>query len=258
MKKIIAVLFGILLVFCLSVPAFALADAAYLNDPEGLVPTEEAEAVNAKLKEVSDRNGSDFAVYIISTLDGSSAEDMAEQIFMNDPAGYGRGKDRSGVLFLYAVKDGVWSIYVHGKGEKAFSDDACEQLVKDFSGDLKSRNYESAFAAYADGCEDLLKKSEKGSILYRLTHKPALIPVGILIALALGFLLAGIPLAKLKAEIDNVNWKSNASDYSRRGSMQVEQSDDRFLYKNTTKERVASSSSSKSGGSSGHSTSGKI
>ena len=289
MKRILSVCISLLFLFCLALPAFAAEaddDDMYLSSEElasiaqsgegiyanyGVIPafeglltdsaelltTEEADALRQKLQTVSDKYGCDVVVLTVNSLGNKSPTAYADDFF--DYNGYGRNSSADGILFMLSMEDRDWAISTCGRCIDAFTDNGQEYMIGKMKSDLKLNRFAAALDTYADTCDELLELYENGkpydhpqSTFYKIMH--VTVPVGILLALAIGFLLAGVPLGTMKAAINNVKWQKNASDYSRQGSMQVQQSFDQFLYTNTTRVKVESSSSS-GGGSSTHTSS---
>lgn len=60
-------------------------------------------------------------------------------------------------------------------------------------------------------------------------------PIVLIVCLVIGFLLALIPMGILKGQIRNVKSKTEATDYTREGSFDLQIKQDRFLYKRLDK-----------------------
>ncbi len=294
MKRIISICVCLLLLFCLSAPVVAAEVETYspelaselasiaenmdtlyanygvipafeglLTDSAELLTAEEAAALEAKLQAVSREYGCDVVVLTVDSLGGKSPTEYADDFF--DYNGYGRNSSADGILFMLSMEDRDWAISTCGRCIQAFTDNGQEYMFGKMKGDLSRDRFAAALDTYADTCAELLAQYAQGkpydrpqSTFYKIMHVS--VPAGVLLALAVGFVLAGIPLGSMKAAINNVRWQKNACDYSRQGSMQVQQSYDQFLYHNTSRVKIESSSSSSSGGgssthtsSSGHS-----
>ena len=68
------------------------------------------------------------------------------------------------------------------------------------------------------------------------------------VSLVLGFLIALIVVACMKAKLKTVRPATRAADYVRRDSLSLSDSRDLFLYSNVTKTRIQQESSSSGGG----------
>ena len=66
-------------------------------------------------------------------------------------------------------------------------------------------------------------------------------PLWIVICLVIGFVLALIPMSILKGQIRNVHSKTEASDYTRAGSFDLQLKQDTFLYKNVSRTPIPKS-----------------
>lgn len=234
------------------IPAFE----GLLTDGAELLSSEEAAALREKLQAVSDKYDCDVLILTVDSLGGKTPTQYADDYF--DYNGYGRNSTADGILFMLSMEDRDWAISTCGRCIQAFTDNGQAYMIGKMKGDLKLDRFAAALETYVETCDELLEMYENGKpydkpqgTLYKIMHVS--VPIGILLSLAIGFLLAGIPLGRMKSAINNVKWQKNASDYSRPGSMQLQQSFDQFLYTNTTRVKVESSSSS--GGSSTHTSS---
>lgn len=68
-----------------------------------------------------------------------------------------------------------------------------------------------------------------------IIDSPYLNPTAILICLVIGFLLAFIPMSVLKGQIRNVHSKSEAGDYTRKGSFDLQLKQEQFLHADLAK-----------------------
>ncbi len=288
MKKLTAVLICLMLLFCCAVPVFAeiadpdesfdailadeselsgLADAygvivnfeGVLTDSAELLTPDEKAELTEQLELIGNKYNCDVCVVTVNSLNGKDPQEYADDYF--DYNGYGRNSTADGILFLLSMEDRDWAISTCGNCIDAFTDNGQAYMIGKMKIDLSANRFAAAIKTYADTCDELLKMWSEGkpydrqqSTLYKLMH--VMIPVGILISIGVGFLLSSIPMGKLKNEISNVKWQTAASDYTRQGSMQLHQSQDQFLYTNTTRVKIESSST-RSGSSTHTSSSGR-
>lgn len=88
-------------------------------DGAGMIEPEQRAELMKKLGELSSKYGMDYVVCTVKSLNGSTAEACADDIF--DYCGFGRGEDRSGVLLLISTGDRKWHISTRGYGITVFT-----------------------------------------------------------------------------------------------------------------------------------------
>lgn len=94
-KKIIAILFALMLCVLSVVPAFALSDMPRLVDDSDVLSAEEETALLSRLDGVSEAHQFDLVVVIVDDFAGMSAMDYADDFFDYNGYGYGDGRDGS-------------------------------------------------------------------------------------------------------------------------------------------------------------------
>ena len=250
MKKKLAALF-LLLVLCIAtaVPAFA-AELPRFVDDAGLLSAQENASLNADLDQISERLGFDVVIATVNTLNGMDPERAAEVIY--DEGGYGFGPEHDGVILLVNMGERDWVITATGWGQQALNGDARARLSDAFLGDLSAGNYNAAFSTFANGVNGLVARAQSGN--YYKAPFPAVRAV--VVALAVGALIALIVVSSMKRKLKSVAFRDGAADYIRSGSLVLTQSNERFLYHNLVRTpKPQNDSSSRGGGGSFHSSS---
>lgn len=252
MKKILSVSVIFLLLATFMIPAFA-ANQPLLADNAGLLSEAQANTVNTKLEQVSDKL--DFDVVIVTTedLEGKSKEAYGDDYFLDN--GYGRGSEADGVLLLVYVKpDGTTErrIATHGYGITAFTDYGIEYVGKENLLPLMEEGeWEEAFLKFADLSEELVNSARDGHPLDAGSKRN--IVLGIIIALVVGIIAGFIARKVVIGKYKPVKMQANAADYLVQGSLQVTGSYDNF--RTTSVSRTAIQSDSGKGGSTTHTSS---
>ncbi|MDQ5969424.1 MAG: uncharacterized protein QG579_581, partial [Patescibacteria group bacterium] len=97
-------LFGLLFLPFLAL-AFAVPEKpnTYVNDYAKILTAEEVSALETKIQSFESNTTNEIAVVTISTLDGDTVENVAQQIFTE--WGIGKKDKNNGVLLLVAVED---------------------------------------------------------------------------------------------------------------------------------------------------------
>lgn len=224
MKKIFVLLCVLAVCFAVVIPA-AAADQPRLVDNADLLADSEETALLTKLDEISERQQFDVVVVTVTDLDGENITDYADDFY--DYNGYGFGEEYDGVLLLVSVGDRECWMSTCGYGITAFSDSDIDYILDEFAEEYQSGNYAEAFNVFAEYCDEyvtIARDSEKFDPLF----------TGV-IAIVVGFLIAFIATSVMKGQLKTVRSKSEASEYTKRGSLQVTESRDFFLYRTVSR-----------------------
>ena len=103
-------------------------------DYAGVLSDEEAEALETKLEEISERQLCEVAVVTVNSLEGKTAAAYADDYY--DQNGYGYGEADDGILLLVSMKDRDYAITTFAFGQTAFTDAGLEYIVEKFRPDL--------------------------------------------------------------------------------------------------------------------------
>lgn len=251
MKKIIAVLFCLCLVFSLSFSASAdtipdeRLQPRLVDGADILTDSEEADLLS-KLDKVSEELQFDVVIATTYGLGGSYIRDVADDYYDYNGFGYGSGRD--GCVLLVDMEGRDWWISTCGYGIAAFTDAGIEYIGEQIESDLSNGYYYDAFETYAELCDDFVTKAESGS-----PYDSDNLPkggynwfFGIIFSLVAGFVIALIATLVMKSKLKSVRRQPAAKDYLVPGSMKVTQSRDIFLYRNVTKRAKPKQSSGSS------------
>ncbi|MBO5797257.1 MAG: TPM domain-containing protein [Clostridia bacterium] len=249
MKKLLSILFALLLCLTLAMPAFAVNIPRLLDGADLLTESEEATLL-ARLDEVSESLKVDVIIAAEPNLGGMNPDAYAEEYY--DFAQFGYGENRDGILLLISMEERDWCIYANGFAHTALSQEETDALGEELAGDLGDGNYVAAFNRFVDECEYQINGERNGF--------PFDFGKNILIALAVGLVVAFIATGVMKGKLKSVRRKAEADNYVKSGSMHITQSSDIYLYRtvNRVKKQTSSSSGSSGGRSSSHSSSGKF
>lgn len=236
-KKTLSVLAAFLLCLLAVLPAFAAegedgfsGEYFRVMDMADLLGENEEEALLEKLDEISVRQEFEVAIATTDTLEGSTAKEYADDLFEYCDFGYGEGRD--GVLLLVSLEDRDWWISTHGYGITAFTDAGIKYLSGRFLDELSEGNYAAAFDIYAEQCDAFLTQARTGKP-YDKSNLPRE-PLGLMwipIALAVGIALALLIVGRMKRMLKTVGSQAAAGSYVRKGSMEVTERRDLFLYR---------------------------
>jgi len=206
----------------MSVICFA-DDAVRLVDEADILTAEEETTLLSKLDEISERQKVDVAVVIIGTTGDKTIEAYADDYY--DDNGYGFGDEHDGILLLVATEDGEnGRVYIStcGYGFTALTDSNIDAILDTFAVSYKDKAYVKAFTDFADDCDSYITaaREEEGFD----------VGFSLVISLAIGLILAFIITGGMKGQLKSVRSKSEASDYTKQGSLCINESRDFFLY----------------------------
>ena len=211
-----------------------------LDDADLLSETEEATLLK-KLNTASEKYKVDLVIATVESLEGATVENYAGLLY--DSYGYGFGEKKDGVLLLVAMEERKWHILTNGLGNTAITDSEAESIGDAFSSYLTAKDYVNGFNVFIDKCEYQINGEINGF--------PFPLGRNLLIALAVGFILAFIVTGSWKSKLKSVRNQKNATVYTKEGSMNITVANDFYLYSTVTrKAKPEKSSSGSSGGSS--------
>ncbi|MGN1415594.1 MAG: TPM domain-containing protein [Oscillospiraceae bacterium] len=229
-----------------------LADMAdVLNDSEEALLLE-------RLDEVSERQQMDVVIITVDSLDGKSSTEYADDFY--DYNGYGFGEDNDGLLLLVGIYDDTYTegnsrISTCGYGITAFTDAGIQYIGRQITPELLNGEYYVAFEEFITLCDDFISQADN-DVPYDVANLPkGEFPLGrnLLISLGVGVIIALIATGVMRSQLKSVQSSYLASDYVKKGSLNVTGARDIFLYSHV--DSVEKSDDSNSGGSDTHTSS---
>lgn len=239
----------ITLLMLLLLPLDVQAATPRLVDDAGLLSSEEYDDLLNELDDISDYLVFDVVIVTTDSLGGKSATAYADDFY--DENGY----RKDGILLLVSMEDRDWAISTSGDGIYAFTDRGQEYITDLVVPYLSDGNYAEGFMTFALQCEDFVLEADSGKP-YDVGHmpsRPGAVLFRILIALAVGGIVALAVTLMMRGKLKSVHFQASAAEYYQPGSMAIYAQQDRFLYRNVS--RTEKESSSDSGGSSTHTSS---
>ncbi len=230
----------------------------YIDDI-GLLTSEQAESLTAKLDEISERNQFDTVVAVVPALDYREARLYAADFFEQN--GFGYGNDIDGAILLLAMEDRDFGFASFGYGLDVFTPYGQDYLDSLFLPYLKEDQYYEAFMSYADAVDDFIAKAnsgtpyDKGNIPKNPEEVRKYRFIGGAIALALALIIAFSVTGVWRGQLISVRKENLANVYFREGSMALTDQRDIFLHRHVQK--VKRETSSSGGGGSFSSSSGR-
>ena len=279
MKRILSLTISLFLVLCLltalSLSAFstnlgsAPGGKPLVVDNAGLLSEGELRALEQKAQSLSNAHGCDVIILTVNSADGKSAQDYAEDYYVDHD--YGFGQDRNGIMLFLNMGERDYHLATRGSAISAFPDNTLLFLESRFLPDLSGGDYAAAFETYLDYSDMILGVAD-GSLSesdydelnaeYNAfmngdeeTREPNYVRKGIF-SVILGALGGFVPASAQKSKLKTVRRRRDAAGYAKEGSLNLTVNRDTYLYSNVTShviQRTETSGGSHSIGT-GHST----
>ncbi len=251
-KKIYIILFVFVLCLGTVLPAFATETDGFADEycrvidmADLLTDSEEAMLIE-KLDEISLRQNMDIVVATAYDTAGYPVAEYADWLYEECNFGYGDSKD--GLMLLISMEEHDWYITTFGYGITVFTDAGLDYIGEQIVYDLSDGNYAYAFVKYAELCDDFITQAHSGTPYSRdtLPREPLSI-IWIPIAIVIGFVMAIIIVGHMKGKLKTVRPQAAANNYVKKGSMNITESRELFLYHTVTRtEKPKKESSSES------------
>ena len=166
MKKFLSsVLAVLLLIVCLSIPAFADAQFSYVTDDAGILYDSDISALEERAAAVSEQYG--CGVYIVTVEDFTDysdayyVDDFGEELFSSYDLGLGDGN--CGILLILSMAERDYGLVAHGDfANTAFTDYGKDALAEYFLDDFRNDDWYQGFADYIDGCAEFMRRAADG------------------------------------------------------------------------------------------------
>lgn len=233
-----------------------------LVDDAALLSESEQSSLLARLDEISERQQLDVVVVTNNSLDERTVEQYADDFY--DYNGYGYGEDDDGILLLVSMDTREWAISTFGKGIDVFTDDGQKYITDKITSYLHDGDYYEGFNCFADLCDEFISQYNETGVAFDYDNMPKE-PFGWFGALAgasiIGLAAGLIVALSLKSQLTSVAPQATANAYAKKGSLNVTERTDLFLYHNITRtakpkdNEGSSGGHSHSGGSSTHTSS---
>lgn len=253
MRKIISLLFTLVLICTTAFPVFAETHPPRVVDNADLLSAYEETELIEQLDEISERQQFDIVVVTTNSLYGEGPMVFADDFY--DYNGYGYGANADGVLLLVSMEQRDWWVTTTGYGITAITDAGLDYMSEKFVPKMSGGDYSEAFETFAELCDKFVTQAKEGEP-YDIGNMPRE-PLSLLWipgSMLIGAIISFIILAKFKSDLKTVRKQRAASDYSKPGSFVLTEQRDTFLYSKVDRRLKPKDTSSggSSGGSSSH------
>lgn len=275
-QKVFSLLLCLLLLGCLILPVSAASERPMVVDGAGLLTESERANLEEKAQSLRDTYEMDVVILTVETLDGMSAQNLADGFY--DDNGYGYDETGSGVLYLLAMAEREWYISTCGDAIYALTDYGIESIGEDMLPDLSEGRYYEAFDTYLDllpGYFDAFRQGTpvdgyagnsgdyspgtREEVVHYRPEKSVNYGARFLVALVIGIVAAGVTILIMRSSMNTKRMQYSAVDYMKPGSFNLYRHQDLFLYSHVSKTRRPQNNDSGhhgGGGSSVHTSSG--
>ena len=219
MKKIISILSILLLSVMIFTPITAFAEPNRMVDEADLLLDDEESRVRQELNIISNEMMFDIVVVTVDSTDGQYIEDFADDYY--DYNGYGFGENYDGAILVIDMGNREWYISTCGYGMVAMPSEDIDYIAEEFLSFLSAGEYEEAFLAFAESCQVYVNDAREMGLEYDeeyyedyyeeyadapVRSKPSVVEIigKLSICLALGFVLAFIPMMVMKWKMKSV------------------------------------------------------
>ena len=237
-KRIFIALLALILCMLLCVSAFA--DRLYIiRDGAGLLTQEQSDELDELSWQLCDEM--DFQVVIV-TVNSTGGQDIIEFADnMYDSSGY----LPDGALLMLDMYNREWYVSTAGRGIEALSDYNIDLLMEDVLYYLAEGNYYEGFKSFILQCRDYVSDFDNGVYVpeeddyYEYEYdweddytykKEGVSPGWIPGSLGIGLLISFLTTGKMKSEMNSVRHQTNANVYEKKGSLNLTEKQDTFLY----------------------------
>lgn len=274
MKKIISVIIIALTLFTTVVCAAEIPENRILPrvvDRADILSSYEEEYLTTLCDEISEEVQCDVAVVIVPSLEGKSAQAYADDFYDYNGCGMGSGDD--GILLLLAMDEREWAFTTYGLAIRAIPNYAIDEIVDAILPSLSSGDYYDAFVEYAELARDYVEYyNENGSVLgfggysdyeddqfhtddgfytddefYYGEESSLSMGEKVGVSAFIAAIIAFIVMMNMKSGMKTIRQNNLASSYVVPGSLNLRTSREMFLYRNVSRIRRQTESSSHSG-----------
>ena len=211
-KKIISIIFAIVLVFGLSVCAYA-EEQRFVFDEASILTYDEIEELNAKAKEITETYGCEVYAITFPGLDGNEAWELNEMLYAELKEYYGAGEDV--VILMLAMEERQYDIMARGFGNTAFTDYGKDVMAEKFLDDFANDDWYWGFYDYMATCDEFLAMARNGEPFDVDSDEGGSGLFGIIIAIVISCLIAFAVCSILRAQMKTARIATEAHDYQK-------------------------------------------
>jgi len=233
--------FSLMMILCLLTVLVLPVHGApvHMVDEAGLLTDTELVDLEAKLTQISGRQGVDIVVVTVDSTEGKTPMAYADDYY--DYHGY----RADGILLLISMEDSDWWVSTTGYGITAITDAGLEYISDRFVPCLSDGEFAEGFIVFAELCDEFITQAKTGEPYdtHNLPKAPFALIRNLIIALVIGLIAALCVTGSMKSKLKTVRQQARADDYMAKDSLQLTHSRDLFLYTHLDRRAKPKSSS---------------
>lgn len=213
----------------------ALAEQRVFDEADLLTASTES-ALEEAIADIQSQYAFDVVIVTVPHTNNQEIQYFAADFY--DYGGFGFNSTHDGILFIISSSTRKYYILNTGTGESIFSDSVLYEIEDEVVPYLRQNRYDDAMAEF------VRQVSHRLNLHTPLGRANALFPLLLIAGVAVGL----ITILIFKAQMKTVRRQSNASRYIRKGSFQLNRSQDIYLYTSTSRAMIQQPSSGGHGG----------
>ena len=135
-----------------------------LIDDAEILSSDQAQNLRETLDRISETYNFDIVILTKDNIGDAELKDYADDYY--NLMGYGIGEEKDGCLFLQVTGSGKYSLKTSGKAEQIFTATAFGKMMTDVRKHLGNNDYNEAYLAIANNCEQFLVLETKGKTFH--------------------------------------------------------------------------------------------
>ena len=234
-KRFFAALTALLLCLLLCISAFA--DRLFVvRDGAELLTVEEETTLDDLAWQVCDEQNFQIVIVTVNSLGGQDIVSYADDLYDNS------GYLEDGALFILDMYSREWYVSTAGRGQYALSDAKIDEIAADVVAYLSAEDYYEGFRLFIKECGEAVESYDNGSYVPsdsdyyvyndegEIEKSHGVSPFWIPGSFGIGALVALFATGNMKSQMNNVRSQTNATGYTKKGSLNLTESQDVFLY----------------------------
>ena len=214
-----------------------------LTDGASLLNNTEAQQLSSKIKKLESKYGVQIAIVTAPTIQNQDPAKVADVLLKSN---FNSGKNGN-IVLLISMDTREWHIS---------TDMAMNQMITDYAGlpyiennflsKLSGGDYSGALNSYVDSIDELLGYYQQNKTPY--DPSTGFNPMAAIAAVVISIFIATMIRSSLIASMSNVRPAVEASEYLDKGSLQITENRDTFLYMNVQRRPKSSGGGGRNGG----------
>ena len=211
-KKVLSIVFAIVLVFGLSVCACA-EEQRFVFDDAGVLTYHEIAEFEGRANILYQTWGCEVYIITYESLMEYEAWELNELLYAELKEYYGAGEDV--VMLTLAMEERQYDILAHGYGNTVFTDYGKDVMAERFLDDFGSDDWYGGFSDYLDTCEEFLKMAAYGEPFDVSSNEGGSNILGVIIIVLISCLVAFGVCLVFKAQMKTARIATEAHEYQK-------------------------------------------